>query len=778
MNKWDKKLSFLFKTLEFLVLFEVVLGLTAYFSMLKGVSGGKMLRADAESGITSEEEIPQPFEVIIDEKGVIREEAPESDVITERAILLHPVQVEILGDLMKEEAAAEEGVPGQGEEVPSGQEGEETEGTVSENTASPEDPENQELYDYAMEIRELMLERRRANLEEKGEVYEALEADVMDNIDFYEALLCRAGESEETVASFYGAYERMLSAKEQNENVVMSLPDGEVELKDEFRQILSESGVSSNEAMRDLTLALAKDQRLYENNDIEALQGSHYMPYEIGLTTRENMMLAAMSLVGRVRYVWGGGHSGASYIKGINPVWKQWEELYPHEAYTIVSGNEVEDASEEEGSGDAGSEKKIRNDGYRKCIKPSGSWCPIHGYVRGDFHGETIYSPDEYIEARSELFDGIDLTDPKYREMLSTVDYSNGVNAHVLDGLDCSGYMSWVFNQITDRYQVNTAARYFTDQVCFKELPMNSKLLPGDVWAWEKHIVGIIGKAREGSRAYVTIEETPNVLRFGVAYYTGASEADLSYAKKIAMEANALIGGIDPEEEPPHVYCINTAGIKTVKVYDEEEESAGESAGDEERKDSEEQEEKQEDEAEEWPEEEEIRKEEKEPEAGWKEQPSDRQEEQTGGENGEIVEIIEEITPPSEPSQPVEEPGTGENDPGINPGIDPGIDPGINPGFESGFDPEYDGEEAQGQNSRVAPLRAYHTETRNTMRIAYFREGYLDENEPVDESGKLLKDMTAYEIISHTISKLPYSWLEGYNTYDGELWPRSIKIKE
>ena len=287
-------------------------------------------------------------------------------------------------------------------------------------------------------------------------------------------------------------------------------------------------------------IAVSSDKVTPQVRRVAKTVSSPYVyPYEIGLTTRENMMIAAMSLVGDVRYVWGGGHSGASYIKGINPVWKPFRNLYP------------DDPSEE---------------GFGTCIKPSGSWCPIHGTIHTSFHGETIYSIDQYIDLRSGLFDEIDLTDEKYRSMLSTVDYSNGVNAHVLDGLDCSGYVSWIYNQIQDDYKVNTAARYFTRQSCFTPLSMGDPLLPGDIFAWKTHIVMIVGHVKAGSKAYVTLEETPNVLRFGVAYYSGAMKSDIEYGKKIASEANLLIGDLNPEYERPHVYCINTVGTSASAV--------------------------------------------------------------------------------------------------------------------------------------------------------------------------------------------------------------------
>ena len=307
--------------------------------------------------------------------------------------------------------------------------------------------------------------------------------------------------------------------------------------------IVSVSGpdtILTNNRTVSSNIAVSSDNATPKVRRVAKTVSSPYVyPYDIGLTTRENMMIAAMSLVGDVRYVWGGGHSGASYIKGINPVWKPFRNLYP------------DDPTEE---------------GFGTCIKPSGSWCPIHGNIHTSFHGETIYSIDQYIDLRSGLFDEIDLTDEKYRDMLSTVDYSNGVNAHVLDGLDCSGYVSWIYNQIQNDYKVNTAARYFTRQSCFTPLSMGARLLPGDIFAWKTHIVMIVGHVIEGSKAYVTLEETPNVLRFGVAYYSGAAKSDIEYGKQIASEANALIGGLDPTKERPHVYCINTVGTSASAV--------------------------------------------------------------------------------------------------------------------------------------------------------------------------------------------------------------------
>ncbi|SKB79070.1 hypothetical protein SAMN06296386_105184 [Lachnospiraceae bacterium] len=415
--------------------------------------------------------------------------------------------------------------------------------------SSDDERSDKTLQTIASEIKELALTRHTFNKKSDNVYYNSLNADTQGTIDFYEAILLHIGESEKKINSFKNIYEKILTDKEANENVI-ELKENEPVIRKKFQKILREAKITSHRALKTLAVLFSHDQVLFKNDNIDKLTDAYVYPYEIGLTTRENMMTAAMSLVGDVRYVWGGGHSGASYIKGINPVWNQFENLYPSEPYE--NGTE--------------SHNGIKTEGFGTCIKPSGSWCPIHGYVSTSFHGETIYSLQQYIDLRSELFDKIDLTDEKYRDMLSTVDYSNGVNAHILDGLDCSGYASWLYNQIQDDYKVNTAARYFTKQSCFKPLYMGENLLPGDLFAWKTHIVVIVGRVREGSKAYVTLEETPNVLRFGVAYYTGASVEDVTYGKQIASEANSLIGGLNPEYERPHVYCINTIGTSASSV--------------------------------------------------------------------------------------------------------------------------------------------------------------------------------------------------------------------
>ena len=427
------------------------------------------------------------------------------------------------------------------------------------------------LYSIASDLKDLTNERHELNTQSDNLYYNSLNDEVQNTIDFDEAVLIYIGEPESHIDTFKDIYEKILTDKDANENVV-EIQDEKPVIRTKFRNILREASISKPSSLKALGILFSHDQSLFKNDNIDKLTDAYVYPYEIGLTTRENMMIAAMSLVGDVRYVWGGGHSGAAFIKGINPVWKQFKNLYPSEPFSIaVSQN-----------GKVSQNNPEYNEGFGTCIKPSGSWCPIHGYVNTAFHGETIYSLDEYIDLRSDLFEKINLKDKKYRDMLSTVNYSNGVNAHIIDGLDCSGYVSWLYNQIQNEFNVNTAARYFTQQSCFSPLSIGDDLLPGDIFSWESHIVVIVGRVSEDANAYVTLEETPNVLRFGVAYYNEATQEEINYGRQIAAEANELIGGLNAEYERPHIYCINTVGLsasanETVSEDSDDEEDPKES---------------------------------------------------------------------------------------------------------------------------------------------------------------------------------------------------------
>ena len=492
------------------------------------------------------------------------------------------------------------------------------------------------LYSISYDIVSLMSQRYYCNRCGYQIYYDSLQDDVKKNIAFYEAILMYTGAKVESVDKFYLAYEKMLYDKSTNENVIEKVSDNTFKIKDKFIGILNSIGIESDKQLGYLAMALSFDKKLAVNDSVETLQEIYNVPYKPNYTSRENMMIAAASLCGKVRYVWGGGHSGASYIDGINPMWEKFESLYP-------------DAASRQVRLDNGTVINIPNEGYNTCIKPSGSWCPIHGYTNEEFHGGDVHSLQEYIDISAEHLDSSELADTKYRDMLDKIDFTDGINIHTLDGLDCSGFASWLYNQITDKYEINSTAQNFTQQAGISQIKYGDTIYPGDIFAWTDHIVIIVGKVNNNNKAFVTIEQTPNVLKYGALYYRGARLSDIELAKRIAAEANELIGGIDSSSEKPHAYCMDSVGIYTVQ---------------------------------------------------------------------ETVNT------------------------------------------------ETTGLESEGNETVVEHLEQY-------REIGRFKDKFLDEEVGIAEYGTPIKYMRATDIIQHTISKLPISYISGYNTYNGKIFDKT-----
>lgn len=492
------------------------------------------------------------------------------------------------------------------------------------------------LYSISYDIVSLMSQRYYCNRGGYQIYYDSLQDDVKKNIAFYEAILMYTGAKVESVDKFYLAYEKMLYDKSTNENVIEKVSDNTFKIKDKFIGILNSIGIESDKQLGYLAIALSFDKNLAVNDSVETLQEIYNVPYKPNYTSRENMMVAAASLCGKVRYVWGGGHSGASYIDGINPMWEKFESLYP-------------DAASRQVRIDNGTVINIPNEGYNTCIKPSGSWCPIHGYTNEEFHGGDVHSLQEYIDISAEHLDSSELADTKYRDMLDKIDFTDGINIHTLDGLDCSGFASWLYNQITDKYEINSTAQNFTQQAGISQIKYGDTIYPGDIFAWTDHIVIIVGKVNNNNKAFVTIEQTPNVLKYGALYYRGARLSDIELAKRIAAEANELIGGIDSSSEKPHAYCMDSVGIYTVQ------------------------------------------------------------------------ETVNTDTT---------------------------------------------GLESEGNETVVEHLEQY-------REIGRFKDKFLDEEVGLTEYGTPIKYMCATDIIQHTISKLPISYISGYNTYNGKIFDKT-----
>ena len=275
-----------------------------------------------------------------------------------------------------------------------------------------------------------------------------------------------------------------------------------------------------------LCKAFKQDSCLNGGYNIEDLYTQFIIPFRLNENSIENLMLSGTSLIGKVRYIWGGGHGITYHLDGINPYWFQWDKYY---------------------------------DNLDSCIKPSGSYCIIHGESDGLCStNNTIYSLDEYIASRSEIYNIND----KYTSILNELPLYNGVPEHNFDGLDCSGYVSWVYAQLSDKYYIESSAMNISNLTCFSEIPLGEQLICGDVFAWAKHVVLIVGKSDKSARAYVTLEQTPNSVKFGVLHYEDASYASINKAYNIASQANIVFGNITNEN--PHTYCIDN-----VKYYEE-----------------------------------------------------------------------------------------------------------------------------------------------------------------------------------------------------------------
>lgn len=418
------------------------------------------------------------------------------------------------------------------------------------------------MYSVSYDIKALMSQRMFYNRGSYQEYFNTLTDDTMTNILFYEAVLLYTGESVETVNNILVAYMEILTAKGADENIIEIVGDV-TKVKDEYTEILNKYGFSDTETLTNLAIMLSYDENLAVYDNTSSITETNILPYIKNYTSRENMMVSAISLVGKVRYIWGGGHDGTANIDGINPSWYDWNAAYPSEA--------ISESTSLDKNGNEILHRKY-NDGFGTCIRSSSYWCPMHGSGSSEFHGRTVFSPSDYLSIRDDIIDYSKYSYDDYMNILSQIKFSDGINEHLLDGLDCSGYVSWVYNQITDKYDYNEAAQYFASQSGVKEIPFGSELLPGDAFAWDSHIVLVVGKVKDKSKAYVTVEQTPNILRFGVIYYNGASSKDINEAVDIATNANKLIGGIDTDSEPTKKYCMNTVGYytETTTVVDEE----------------------------------------------------------------------------------------------------------------------------------------------------------------------------------------------------------------
>ena len=369
--------------------------------------------------------------------------------------------------------------------------------------------------------------------------FDDLDEDRKIQLLFSEAILKEVDSGEENIEKIYSIYESIYYNKNENENIV-EYSDGIPVIKKKFRDILTANGVNEKGELKLLSLIFSLDYRSdIEKYIVESTEDEYTLPYKIGVPTRENMMLAAIPLVGQVRYVWGGGHIESGNILGISPAWKEFFDTYG---------------------------RNNGEPGYNKSIKTKDTWCPVHGRYEGeskcsDF-ADIVYSLEEYTNMREGVMEVEKLKGEKFTEMIeSEVNFENGVASHRLDGLDCSGYTNWLYNQIDMDHKYDSLAVNFIPNNEMKVIELGDKMLPGDVLSWGPHIVVIVGENRQGSGAYVMVEASPNMVKFGVIHYSRAKKQDIEECKNVAGEANSLIGNIGKEERL-NVHNISKLGYK------------------------------------------------------------------------------------------------------------------------------------------------------------------------------------------------------------------------
>lgn len=394
-------------------------------------------------------------------------------------------------------------------------------------------------YNVTRDIVNIMNKRYKADRGEMQNYFDALKNDVRNNILFCEAITEYSGGTASEVNSIYKVYEKLLYEKDANENIIESNGDGTYKFKADYQIIFEANGIMHTDA---LALILSFDKNLSAYEDPNSIKETLAVPYKRGYTSRENMMIAASSLVGKVRYVWGGGHLTTGNIDGINPAWLDFMHAYDK---SLATGIEVQE-------------------GYKLSIIPGKSYCPMHGETDSELgcllESETIYSAEDYAKSRETVFASTIYSDEKFKTLLSgAYQVPLGMTSHRLDGLDCSGYTSWVYNQVDKSVEYGGPAGNFIDTPGMESLDITEPMLPGDVLSWKEHIVLTVGTLRQNSNTYIMVEASPNMVKYGVLVSNTTTSEDRETALRIAKDANKFIGNL-PDTEPTHLYNIDVVG--------------------------------------------------------------------------------------------------------------------------------------------------------------------------------------------------------------------------
>lgn len=366
--------------------------------------------------------------------------------------------------------------------------------------------------------------------------WDTVSEQVKERVYFYEAVLQYIGATQEQVDNFYNLYTSILLDKPNHNNTIYSLSlDGQTLSTWVIDKVKLEGYTDTQVEV--LSRLFDNDIDLIYSNGLDGIINEYELNYEYGKATVENFAIASMSLINQVRYVWGGGHNNASNIKGISPVWKEFNDHY------ISTGHS----------------------GY--CIMPTYTWCPIHGVLQDTeaacigYRNDTFNNISKYIANREKLLNTKALSTGQFAKQIRNANTtSTDITGHNLDGLDCSGFTCWVYNQLTGGKIVDSTSLDFITMNNFEVLDKDARLYPGDIFSWPGHIVMIVGPATnaEDCKAYVIIEMSPTVVQLSVAYHRGARQSDINKAKELAVYGNEKIGGLKGSIWDVHTYEFET----------------------------------------------------------------------------------------------------------------------------------------------------------------------------------------------------------------------------
>lgn len=357
-----------------------------------------------------------------------------------------------------------------------------------------------------------------------GEQYTNLDTETKKIITTIETIMIYTGSSDEDADKFMRAYDMSICTDKSLEDCI------------------NDCKICNSSNIVYINRLCTKYENILSSND----KLNCDEPHVYGKSSKENAMVAAMSIIGKVRYIWGGGHNGASAIGAINPCWEAFNRLYEE------SGN---------------NSRYIGYNSYR---------CHIHG-DSGDITEEAeykscmeisgLYDINSYLNSRSKIMD-IDYASCEYIKSK----YSENIisTGHNIDGLDCSGYISWILNQVDSSRIYDCTSSTFKDIEGIEVIEFGNELQTCDIFAWTNHVVMVLGQLNENSKVYIAVEQAPCTPRLCVIYYEGAIKSDIEEAKRIAEDANTLIAG---NKLNVNIYCMDHKGVSDETVEEECEEN-------------------------------------------------------------------------------------------------------------------------------------------------------------------------------------------------------------